>query len=366
MIYPNVQSLANGWRPALIGACLALLSGSAWSNVSDTDPVQFDDTPLDDLLQHPDWFKKSFLDLDDDLEQAVSEGKKGIIVYFGQRRCAYCKMLMEVNFKTPDIVNYTRQNFDVIAIDIWSPEEVTTPSGESISQREFSQQLGTNFTPSLVFYDPQGRIALRLRGYYPPYQFRAALEYVAGGHYQREKFPVYMARGDQTLRFEPGDLVEEPFFSPPPYNLDRSRFPSELPLVVFFEQGDCHACDILHTQPLSRKTVRGLFSRFESVQLDMWADTPVIKPDGSSSTARKWAEELGIFYAPSIVFFDEKGKEIIRVDSVVHFFRLRNVLNYVVSRGYLSEPNFLRWSSHTLRTLEGPDMPPDQGQNAAR
>ena len=67
---------------------------------------------------------------------------------------------------------------------------------------------------------------------------------MAGGHYQREKFPVYMARGDQTLRFEPGDLVEEPF-SPTAYNLDRSRFPA-LPLVVFFEQGDCHACDILH------------------------------------------------------------------------------------------------------------------------
>ena len=37
--------------------------------------------------------------------------------------------------------------------------------------------MGTNFTPSLVFYDADGNIALRLRGYYPPYQFRAALEY---------------------------------------------------------------------------------------------------------------------------------------------------------------------------------------------
>lgn len=114
-------------------------------------------------------------------------------------------------FQDPDIVTYTQQNFDVIAIDIWSPEEVTTPSGESISQREFSRQLGTNFTPSLVFYDSEGKIALRLRGYYPPYQFRAALEYVAGGHYQREKFPVYMARGDQTLRFEPGTWSKSRF-----------------------------------------------------------------------------------------------------------------------------------------------------------
>jgi len=347
-----------------------LFAGLLWiaapaSAADPVDAVNFDDTPLENLLEYPSWFKQSFLELDDDLKEATQAGKKGIIVYFGQKRCAYCKMLMEVNFQTPDIVSYTRQNFDVIPIDIWSPEAVTTPSGESFSEREFAQHMGTNFTPSLVFYDTEGRVALRLRGYYPPYQFRAALEYVADGHYLRERFPVYMARGDKTLRFEPGDLIEEAFFSPPPYNLDRSRFPSELPLVVFFEQGDCHACDILHTQPLRRKTVRNLFNRFESVQLDMWADTPLIKPDGQPSTARRWAEELGIFYAPSIVFFDEHGREIIRVDSVVHFFRLRNVLNYVISRGYLTEPNFLRWSSHTRRVLDAGEGP-NQGQNADR
>ena len=335
---------------------LAALAANAvvGAAVDDIDPLQFDDTPLEDVLQYPAWFKQGFLDLDEDLEEAVAAGKQGIIVYFGQKRCAYCKMLIDVNFKTPDIVTYTRRHFDVIPIDIWSPEEVTLPSGESLGQRQYAQKLGTDFTPSLIFYDADGRIALRLRGYYPPYQFRAALEYVADGHYLREQFPVYMARGDQTLRFERGDLVEQPFFSPPPHNLDRSHFPAELPLVVFFEQGDCHACDILNTQPLQRQTVRQLLNRFDSVQLDMWSDIPVIKPDGKQSTARKWAEELGIFYAPSILFFDENGKEIIRVDSVVRLFRLRNVLNYVVSRGYLTEPNFLRWSSRMRRSLDQP------------
>lgn len=344
----------------LVAACTM-----ATADTAESDPFQFDDTPLDDLLQYPEWFKSSFLELDDDLQEAVDAGKTGIVVYFGQKRCAYCKMLMEVNFQTPDIVGYTRKHFDLIPIDIWSPEQLTTPSGESMSEREYAQALGTNFTPSLVFYDADGRIALRLRGYYPPYQFRAALEYVAGGHYLREKFPVYMARGDKTLRFEAADLVEESFFAPPPHNLDRSHFPAELPLVVFFEQGDCHACDILHTQPLRRKTVRSLFNRFESVQLDIGSDTPIIKPDGTRSTASEWAKELGIFYAPSIVFFDENGKEIIRVDSVVHFFRLRNVLNYIVSRGYLTEPNFLRWSSRTRRVLDNPGAV-GQEQNVAR
>ena len=75
-------------------------------------------------------------------------------------------------------------------------------------------------------------------------------------------------------------------------------------------------------------------------------DTPVVTPDGRRTTARAWAEELGLFYAPSILFFDEAGHEILRVDSVAHFFRLRNVLNYVANRGYLYEPSYQRWRAN--------------------
>ncbi len=333
-------------RRGVLGALLGLawlLPAAAMAAGEPPDAFEFDDFPLEELVQHPNWFKDSFLDLGEDLAEAKAAGKRGIVLYFGQRRCAYCKMLMDVNFQLSDVVSYTREHFDVIPIDIWSPEELTDLNGEVMTQREFALRFGTNFTPSLIFFDGEGKVALRLRGYYPPYQFRAALEYVAGEHYRREPFAVYMARGDATQRFETTDLYEEDFFSPPPHHLDRSRYPAERPLVVFFEQGDCHACDVLHTQPLRQPTLRRLFEQFDSVQLDMYADTPVVTPDGRRTTARQWAQDLGIFYAPSILFFDERGQEIIRVDSVVRFFRLRNVLNYVISRGYRSYPNFQRW-----------------------
>jgi len=330
----------------LLLLCLPLLfsGGRAAAAVRAADDVYgFDDFPLKEPLEHPAWFKKSLLELPDDLEEAVRAGKKGIIVYFGQKRCAYCQKLMEVNFGLSDIVTYARQHFDVIPLDIWGIQEVTDLAGETLTEREFSLREKTNFTPSLIFYDSEGQEALRLRGYYPPYQFRAALEYVADGHYLKEAFPDYLARGEGSFAFEPGELNEEEFFSAPPFNLDRSRFPSKRPLVVFFEQGDCHACDVLHTEPLREPAIRGLFERFDNVQLDLWSSTPVVTPDGRRTTARQWARDLGLFYAPSLVFFDENGKEIIRVDSVVRFYRLRNVLNYVTSRGYLTEPNYQRW-----------------------
>jgi thioredoxin-related protein len=319
------------------------LSFAAATTDDEAEALEFDDFPLEQPLEYPDWFKRSFLDLPTDLQEALDSGKKGIIVYFGQKRCAYCKMLLEVNFGLTDITAYTRRNFDIVPIDIWGVDEVTDMQGKVLTEREFALREKTNFTPSLIFYDTDGKEAHRLRGYYPPYTFRAALEYVADKHYQRESFTDYLARGEQGTAFEPGDLNEEDFFIPPPHNLDRSHFPSKRPLVVFFEQGNCHACDVLHGQPLREPAINRLIRKFDNVQLDIRAETPVITPAGEPTTAKQWAKDLGIFYTPSLVFFDEKGKEIIRVDSVVRFYRLRNVLNYINNKGYLYEPDYQRW-----------------------
>jgi thioredoxin-related protein len=201
-------------------------------------------------------------------------------------------------------------------------------------ERAYADQEKVNFTPTLIFYDNDAREALRLQGYYPPYKFRAALEYVADGYYKDESFRDYLQRANPPMSFELDGLNEEDFFLPPPYALDRSHYPSEMPLVVFFEQGDCHACDVLHSAPLQNPVLRRMLSRFESVQVDVNADTPVITPSGIHTTSKAWAEDMGLFYTPTLVFFDQNGKEIIRVDSVVGFYRLRRVLDYVLSGAY--------------------------------
>ncbi|QYZ66310.1 MAG: thioredoxin [Gammaproteobacteria bacterium (ex Lamellibrachia satsuma)] len=327
---------------------LCLQSTLLWAGAQENDVFEFDDFPLEEPMDHPDWFKHSFLDLQEDLQEAIEQDKQGIIVYFGQRRCAYCKMLMQVNFGLSDITTYTRSHFDIIPIDIWGVDELTDLKGVTLSEREYAIRENTNFTPSLIFYGREGDEALRLRGYYPPYKFRAALEYVADGHYRKESFPDYLARGDEGQVFEPGDLNEEDYFIPPPHNLDRTRFKGERPLVVFFEQGECHACDVLHGQPLRDPAINKLFRKFDNVQLDIYSESPVITPDGRQTTAKAWAQDLGLFYTPSLIFFDEGGKEIMRVDSVVRFYRLRNVINYITSRGYLSQPSYQDWRIENL------------------
>lgn len=320
------------------------LPGMVTATTPDADEFfSFDDQPLDEPLEFPGWFKLSFLDLRDDIREVREAGKSGLIVYFGQKYCAYCKAFLEKDLALEDIRTYTLKHFDVIGIDIHGHRTVTDLSGNQVVESRFAVHEKTNFTPSVVFYDRDGKQALRLRGYYPPYRFRAALEYVADGHYRKERFRDYLARADVPLIFEPGELSEQDFFTPGPYMLDRSRIPGEQPLIVFFEQGNCHACDVLHTGPLSDPEIRERIEQFENVQLSFWADTPVVTPAGMRTTSRAWADELGLFYTPTLIVFDTDGREIIRIDSVVQFYRLRNILDYVLSGGYREYPTFQRW-----------------------
>jgi thioredoxin-related protein len=309
----------------------------------DDDSLLFDDRPLEEPLEFPDWFKLSFLDLRDDIKDVKKEGKDGLMVYFGQKYCAYCRAFLEKDLTKEDVKTYVQKHFDAIGIDIHGQRMVTDLAGREMEENRFAVQENTNFTPSVIFYDRDGREALRLRGYYPPYRFRAALEYVADAHYRTESFRDYLARADVPLVFEPGEMNHESFFLPGPYMLDRTRRPGERPLAVFFEQGNCWACDVLHTTLLADPEITERMTRFESVQLPFWEDVPVVTPSGERTTARKWADELGLFYTPTLIIFDSNGREIIRVDSVVQFYRLRNVLDYVLSGGYREYPNFQRW-----------------------
>ena len=304
--------------------------------------LRFDDTMLKEPLVHPAWFKISLGDLRDDVKQAVASGKNGLMLYFGQARCAYCEQFIEQDLGRPDIANYVQKHYDTIAIDIWGIDEIVDTDGKTYTERELALKYKANFTPTVVFYDKRGNAVFRLRGFYPPYPFRAALDYVTEGFYREETFRDYLARAEPGLFFQQGGLNERDFFLPPPYNIP-ALLKNNRPVAVFFEQGNCHACDLLHSGPLNQESIISQLDNMQAIQLDMWSDTAVIRPDGKRTTAREWADELGIFHTPSILFFDESGAEIMRIDSIVQYYRLWGVLDYINQRAYRSQPDYQAW-----------------------
>lgn len=126
----------------------------------------------------PEWFAPSFLDLQEDVAEAAKEGKR-LMVYFGQDGCPYCKALMSVTFRDPHIVAKTRQHFTAIAINIWGAREVTWTDGRTMSEKQLAAMLKVHGTPTLIFFDEKGGIALRFTGYLPPAQFEPKLNAAA-------------------------------------------------------------------------------------------------------------------------------------------------------------------------------------------
>ncbi|MDH3716041.1 MAG: thioredoxin fold domain-containing protein [Gammaproteobacteria bacterium] len=296
--------------------------------------------------QYPAWFKESFLEFHSDIEEAAQAGKR-VLVLFHQDGCPYCNRLVETNLAQQDIEQYVRENFDVIAVNMWGDREVVTVGGKTYTEKTFAAALRVQFTPTLIFFDEHGKVALRLNGYLPPGEFKVALRYVAEKREQSEPYREYMQAHSPPRGT--GKLNAQAFFHDPPYDLASNH--SGKPIAVFFEQRDCPNCDTLHNSVLSDEQTRSLIRKFDVVQLDMWSKTPVTTPDNQQTTAREWARLLDVNYAPSIVLFDSSGAEVIRSEAYFKIFHTQSLFDYVASGGYRHEPSFQRFISERAEAL---------------
>jgi len=113
--------------------------------------------------------------------------------------------------------------------------------------------------------------------------------------------------------------------------------------LVLFEQKQCPNCDELHSDIFKRPETREQLERFDVFQVDMWSDEKLKTPGGESLSARQWAKELDINYAPSLVFLDRSGNEVFRAEAYLKAFHLQSILDYVASGAYLDEPEFQRY-----------------------
>src|SRR5210317_1791181 len=87
-----------------LAALLLLLAGHvSATGTFDNSFVGFDDAPLEEPLSFPEWFKLSFLDLREDIREVQEAGKQGLVIYFGQKYCAYCKQFLEADLEAEDI-----------------------------------------------------------------------------------------------------------------------------------------------------------------------------------------------------------------------------------------------------------------------
>jgi thioredoxin-related protein len=284
----------------------------------------------------PAWFAESLLFVKEDAAEAAKEGKR-VMLYFGQDGCPYCKQLMEVNFRQARIVDKMKKKFVAVAINIWGDREVTWTDGRAMSEKQLTAALKVQFTPTLLFLDEKGDVALRVNGYLPPERFEAALDYVSGRMENKMAFAEFRT----TARAASKELHQQAFFMQPPYDLRRKA--GAKPLLVLFETPLCAGCDELHRQGFKRKEVLSRIARFDVVRLSSLSGDSLVAPGGQQVKAAAWASSLKLNYVPAMVFFDDQGREVFRIEAYMRPFHLAGSLEYVSSGAYLREPSFQRF-----------------------
>ena len=285
--------------------------------------------------EHPAWFKVSFLDLFEDIEDA-SDNDKRLMIYYYQDGCPYCKKLLQENFSQRAISDKTQKYFDVVSINLWGDKEVTV-GDRTYTEKEFAEALKVQYTPTLLFFNEKNKIVFRANGYYPPEKFSALLDYIGKKQESKISYQDYMEKVNPQI--STGRLHDD--INSVDSTTDLTQ--SDKPLLVMFEQKKCSTCDELHLDILKRKESLELLSRFNVAVLDMWSDQIITTPSGKQIKIRDWAKKLDVKYAPSLLFFDDEGNEVFRADAYLKAFHTQSVMDYVASGAYKTQSNFQRY-----------------------
>lgn len=289
-------------------------------------------------IEKPEWFKDSFLDIRDDINEASESGKR-VLLYFYQDGCPYCERLVKENMSQQNIVDSLRKDFDVIALNMWGDREVIGIDGKETTEKNFAVTNKIMFTPTLLFLDEEGGHVLRLNGYVPPHKFKVALDFVGQKKEKDISFRDYMAEVSPSAGS--GELHTDASFLRPPFDLSQRK--TGKPLLIFFEQKNCPPCDELHTDILNKPGSQELLKRFDVALFDVWSQTSLTTPQGKKTTAEEWGKSLNLTYVPSMIFFDTGGVEVFRAEGWLRTFHVQSSMEYVADSIYQNEKEFQRF-----------------------
>ncbi|MBD3841550.1 MAG: thioredoxin fold domain-containing protein [Campylobacterales bacterium] len=280
----------------------------------------------------PKWFKESFLELKEDISEAKAKNKH-LMMFMTLSFCPYCTKMIKNNFEIgTKNQKYIQENFDVVGIDIKGSREITLSEDSVMTEKEYAAHLGIQYTPTILFFDHNGEIVVRLNGYRSPENFKLILDFVKNKEYKNMSLTQYLEKVKSKTLYS---LQPNPMFKD--LN-DLSTING--PLAVIFEDGSCTQCSYLHNTTLKNKDVVNEMSKFTVVRFDATSEQPIITPKGEKTTPAKWAKDMVLDYRPGIVLFN-KNEEIIRIDALLYSFHFKELFRYVSGEHYVYYPTFL-------------------------
>ncbi|MBW9260971.1 MAG: thioredoxin fold domain-containing protein [Candidatus Thiodiazotropha sp. (ex. Lucinisca nassula)] len=275
----------------------------------------------------PDWFKESFLEIADDVDEA-SESGKHVLLFFQLNGCPYCDRMLSEIFETDPLMSYIQEHFDVIAINVRGDREIAYNEELSTTEKKLSEQLNVWATPGIIFLDTNNKPVVRVDGYRSPDRFKHILHYVADKIYKEQKLATYLHQQlkDNIYSLRPNALFSD--FT------DLSRISG--PLAVIFEDSQCHDCDEFHEHTLADEAVIKELKQFTILRLDASSKAPLVDVNGNTTTPAEWARQLQMTYRPGVTLFAD-GKLLRRYDSLLFRHHFKEGFRWISSGSYKSE-----------------------------
>jgi thioredoxin-related protein len=119
------------------------------------------------------------------LDLARRKGGKPLAVIVESVDCDACNEMHDEAFRRADVLAQVRR-VDVARLMLGSSAPLVTPSGKATTAGAWARELGVAYTPSVVFFDADGREVFRIGAYLRPFHFASSFAYVADGGYRSE------------------------------------------------------------------------------------------------------------------------------------------------------------------------------------
>ncbi|SCZ62864.1 thioredoxin family protein [Thiohalomonas denitrificans] len=136
------------------------------------------------------FFNETFGDFTEELQLAKDQGKQGILLFFEMDECPFCHWMKDHVLNRADVQEYYRENFLSFPVDIEGEIEITSFSGEPMTQKDFAfKKHRVRATPVFAFFDLEGERIHRFTGRTrDSEEFMLLGRYVAEGHYHETSF----------------------------------------------------------------------------------------------------------------------------------------------------------------------------------
>jgi thioredoxin-related protein len=104
-------------------------------------------------------------------------------------------------------------------------------------------------------------------------------------------------------------------------------------VILMFTQDGCPYCSALVERNLSQREIEATMrQKFDVIAVNLWGDKELVGLDGKTYTEKSYSAAQKIQFTPSLVFFDEAGKTLLRLNGYVPPARLQAALDWVGGR----------------------------------